>query len=301
MDIPINTINTFMALGDSITAGFSILGKIEENRGSSFPIGGDSNAITLPNLFKKYTNSSNISGSSFGNHFFELVNWNRYPQDNLNAAQSGATIQDIMDQIYYLINNTNDTGSNWKHINLFIGANNLCRCCKGNPEDSPQNFGKILTHIIDTIFTSFKNIILSVLSIPNFTNLKNLESNSLNCKFLHTFITECQCIFKGTPNDINFVSKYTVEYNKIIREIYFNKKKEYPTLLLHPFNEQTIVPSENYVSSFDCFHPSLIAHENFAIATWNSLFLPFEKKVLKWDFNTTIYVPSSVDQYINLN
>ena len=96
------------------------------------------------------------------------------------------------------------------------------------------------------------------------------------------------------------VSNYTYEYNKVIREVYLIKKPTYPTLLLHPFNEKTIIPSEEYLSKLDCFNPSLISHENFAIASWNSLFLPFEKKMTKWDFNSFIYEPSSPEEEINL-
>lgn len=295
--IPINSINTFMALGDSISAGLAILGKLEENRGLSFPIGQDPNALTLPNLFKKYTGNT-LYGGSTGNHFIEYVNWSYYEEDGLNAAQSGAIIQDITFQIDYLTNKTIPLDKKWSHINLFIGANNLCKSCKNNTQDSAESFQMELINIIDKIFSSFQNVIVSMLSLPNFTNLKKLE-DSFGCKILHLFVTECFCIFHGTDKDIEYVSNLTREYNKVIRDVYFSKKPTYPTLLLHPFNEETDVPSEEYVSTFDCFHPSLIAHENFAIATWNSLFLPFPKKFTKWNFDSSIYVPS-LDDYIRL-
>lgn len=302
LSIPITDINVFMALGDSITAGFGIVGNLEENRGLSFSIGGDEYALTLPNLFKKYTNSNKIiQGFSTGNHSFESVGSVRYEQDNLNAAQSGAVVQDLFSQIDYLGNKTQTIYTEWSHLTLFIGANNLCRICEKNLDDTPENYGKILGDVIDRIYSSFKNIIVSMLSIPNFTNLKELEKNSVNCELLHIFVTECKCIFTGSDEDVQQVSEATKNYNSIIKDVYFSKKPAYPTLLLHPFNEETIVPSEEYVSTLDCFHPSLISHENFAIATWNSLFLPFSKKLTKWDFNTGIYVPSSPKEEIVLS
>jgi hypothetical protein len=71
-------------------------------------------------------------------------------------------------------------------------------------------------------------------------------------------------------------------------------------VILHPFNEDLIIPSEHYLSSLDCFHPSTLAHKNFAIATWNSLFVPFANKTNSWDFKTPVYCPTEND-YIRLD
>merc|ERR1712063_41252 len=50
-DLRPNDIKVMMAVGDSITTGFGILGALNETRGRSFSMGGDAGAITLPNFF----------------------------------------------------------------------------------------------------------------------------------------------------------------------------------------------------------------------------------------------------------
>jgi hypothetical protein len=60
-------VDVVLALGDSITAGFGMEGKIgglHEYRGKSWSIGGDANATTLPNFVKQY--NPNVTGYSIG-------------------------------------------------------------------------------------------------------------------------------------------------------------------------------------------------------------------------------------------
>jgi hypothetical protein len=98
------------------------------------------------------------------------------------------------------------------------------------------------------------------------------------------------------------------KFNQILRNIYAKWRERLLAsqeissfaVILHPFNEYMTIPSENYLSSLDCFHPSSLAHKNFAIATWNSLFVPFANKTNSWDFKTPVYCPTA-DDYIRLD
>jgi len=103
-------ISVVMALGDSITAAFGLKGAyggLEEYRGQSWSIGGDSDAVTLANFFKYY--NSSVQGASLSNHIVEVCmgpfcpGHQYWPDlDVLNAAQSGAWIQNLPYQIKYL-------------------------------------------------------------------------------------------------------------------------------------------------------------------------------------------------------
>jgi hypothetical protein len=71
-------IKVVMAMGDSMTAGFAIMGRstialLDEWRGLSGFVGGDPGAITLPNFFQHY--SPNVIGASVGAHFLEWAGW----------------------------------------------------------------------------------------------------------------------------------------------------------------------------------------------------------------------------------
>jgi len=53
-DLRPNNIKVVMALGDSITAAYGVMGNpggLNEFRGKSWSIGGDDNATTIPNFF----------------------------------------------------------------------------------------------------------------------------------------------------------------------------------------------------------------------------------------------------------
>jgi phospholipase B1, membrane-associated len=79
-DLRVDDIKVIMAIGDSVTAGFGAKGhdtnipvdihKLYENRGVSFPIGGDPGAVTIANFIKYY--SPELIGSSIGDHLIEL-------------------------------------------------------------------------------------------------------------------------------------------------------------------------------------------------------------------------------------
>jgi len=54
------------------------------------------------------------------------------------------------------------------------------------------------------------------------------------------------------------------------------------------------VPIE-FVSPFDCFHPSLLGHQSLAVALWNDLFRPFSQKHTHFHYPLHIYCPSDED------
>lgn len=81
-DLRIDDISMMAALGDSIMAGFGMMGvdysgtgllnlsTIYEYRGSSYGIGGDTGAITLTNFAKRY--NANIKGASVLSHLASI-------------------------------------------------------------------------------------------------------------------------------------------------------------------------------------------------------------------------------------
>src|SRR3989344_5625692 len=43
-----------------------------------------------------------------------------------------------------------------------------------------------------------------------------------------------------------------------------------------------IIPDTSYLSTLDCFHPSLLAHQKFAISIWNR-FSPYTSHLLQFE------------------
>jgi phospholipase B1, membrane-associated len=315
-----------MAMGDSITAAFSANNKIEEYRGASFSIGGDDHyegaipklsppgepIYSIPNLLKIY--NPKLRGFSVGIHGLERPEDARQETDYLNAAQSTARVQHMIAQVDYLYGKLTSgeygdadyvLNNVWKHLTLFIGANNICGACgKSDQSNYPETYEKEMNLVLEELHNRIPRLVVSLISIPHFSRLRKLEPTVGWCRSLHIFYGECSCVLQGSDQDRKVVDQSTDQFNQILRNLYgkwrnkvlqSHEKSPSFAVLLHPFNEDITIPNEKYLSTLDCFHPSAIAHENFAIALWNSLFIPFANKTNTWDFQTPIYCPKESD------
>lgn len=315
-------IDLVLALGDSISAGFGMDDNLNEHRGVSFSAGGETQyadqdksiVFSLPNLFKIY--NPNVEGFSIGTHGFEHTGW---PHDNdtdrLNGAQSSAHVENLSIQITYVIEQLSSgtygdpeeaLKKKWKYLTLFIGANNLCQACHDAESNTPDFFEKQIQSALETLYEKLPRTFVSLVAIPQFSKLRTLEPNVGWCKFLHAIYSECQCVFaKATDSDRVMVDQYTERYNTKLRGIYSYWQQKLSLdgnfgVAYHPFNEFTTIPDESYLSKVDCFHPSRLAHKNFAMATWNSLFLKFEDKPDAWQFNETLYCPTEFSRMLTI-
>lgn len=141
--------------GDNAQKPMSVLPGIKEYRGLSYPIGGDPGAITIPNILSHY--SPNLTGMSKGHHPLSACvgGWCvwRY-DDGLNGAVSGSTSGNLLSQVRggftversemrgrlanresgltvdYVLPNLEMMDipeTDWKYINVGIGANDIVR------------------------------------------------------------------------------------------------------------------------------------------------------------------------------
>jgi phospholipase B1 len=293
-----------MAMGCSFTGGFLADNQLHEYRGAAFSCGGDQiyqhdnkDIPSIPNFFKRY--NPNLKGFSTGMHFVEINGlWHYNSNDHLNAAQSFAFIEDLKGQTDYLVKNLNSgeygnasevLNSKWKHLTVYIGVNNVCNSCSGDLRHSPENFESQLNSALEYIHGKIPKVLVSLISLPKFSILDSMQSGA--CKLLHGVLSECPCVFRaGSEEDKSFADKTSNAYNNVMRRIYnqwnarANETSDF-AVIYHPFNELIVFPNSSYLSTVDCFHPSLLLHREYAIATWNSLFLPMEKRSLQVNFD----------------
>ena len=128
-------------MGDSITAGFGMLGddifeEIFEYRGHSFPVGGAEDALTMPNLLRVVIGGAHkIIGPPTRRslpldiaHLREHVIVPYHPAvDQLNAAQTLARARRLPQQLEYLLDQMKknpeiDMQKDWKVITIYIGV-----------------------------------------------------------------------------------------------------------------------------------------------------------------------------------
>jgi len=314
-DLHPNDIKVVMALGDSVTAGFGIMGKsglLNEYRGQSWSIGGDHNATTLANFLQFY--SPKLQGSSLGHHLLEPCFGILCPpleyrpsQDVLNAAQSGAMVDDLAGhELDYMIkqlkaNRNINFAEDWKHLTLFIGANDLCASCTFEKSFlSPAEYYKNLFAVLERVRTSIPRVFVSIVDIFNISQIYDLSLKTPRCVNIHRlFFIECDCIFRSNGAKSRLlVDEYAVAYNQKSREAaaYYQSQNYLDfAVVIQPFTRDLAMKDQpsDMLSTFDCFHPSLIAHQALATGLWNSLLTPAAMKKTNMNITDTPLCPTA--------
>eukprot|EP01121_Diplochlamys_sp_Union-15-3_P015351 TRINITY_DN5058_c0_g1_i1.p1 TRINITY_DN5058_c0_g1~~TRINITY_DN5058_c0_g1_i1.p1 ORF type:complete len:300 (-),score=32.57 TRINITY_DN5058_c0_g1_i1:15-914(-) len=292
-------------MGDSITAGFGLNGAegfLDEFRGQSFPIGGDVGAPTVFNFIKHF--NPNVFGSSVGSHLVELPGEAYYPSDGLNAAQSNADSTNYDYQIQHILDVISGSSVNiseWKLFNILMGANDACPICEDNPLPSVQkaaaDYKTRLGNAIQLIYSKIPKVIVNILPMFNVSGVYELTRNSTYCFIFHDVIpVECPCAFSSDINQRTFMDDVLTAYREKVVELSNEwRAKNLPdfSVIYQPFTTNLKIPSLAYLSTLDCFHPSKLAHQSLAIATWNSLITPFAKKKTTWDPSETLQCPTA--------
>jgi len=313
-DLHPNDIKVVMTLGDSISAGFGIQGwqgKLNEYRGLSFNIGGDQNAITIANFLKSY--NTQIQGASHGSHIVELCYGPLCPPfqyhpaiDVLDAAQSGAMVADLVTHEWdYLLKqltaNTNISMANdWKLLTILIGANDLCASCTylGGYLD-PDEFEAHLSKVLEEVRTNIPRVFVQIVEMFNLSQVYDLSLKSPNCATIHRdLFIECDCIFSPGANATRqTVDEYAQAFNARSRALaaYYQALKDPDfTVVSQPFGRNTMLKElpPSMLSTLDCFHPSLMAHEAMAIALWNNMLTPAAMKKTSLNLTDTPLCPT---------
>jgi len=314
-DLRPNNINVIMTLGDSISAGFGIMGRsglLNEYRGRSFSIGGDTNATTVAN-FIAYFNPPLI-GSSLGAHPVEICYGPLCPPfqyrreyDVFDAAQSGAMVTDLVShELDYLLremkaNPKIDMKGDWKLLNLLIGANDLCASCTYVEKKrlTADAFETHLRSVIEKVRMSIPRTLVNLIQFFNISQIYNLSLTSNVCKTIHrTLFIECDCLFAPNGDKVRQeMDELSQMYNtrlKNISDSYYQKYTDFG-VAVQRFGSNTKLSDMPIavLSDLDCFHPSLMTHEAMAVATWNNLLTPYANKKTQLDLNDKPMCPTN--------
>jgi phospholipase B1, membrane-associated len=289
--VDLSQYDVIISLGDSITAGFGELGLeygLTETRGLSAFAGGDDLAITLPNIINQ--NGGKLTGMSIGKHLVEICYGELCPSfsqhresDDNNMAYSGSLASNLMKQVEEL--KFKQINTNKKILGtLFIGANDVCLKCR-NANQNETDFGNYIREVIQQLDQMYPNLTLVVYKLFRVSEIAELSSKLFSCKALHvvTFI-ECDCAFQWFDHADEHrqdMDVLTSEYNNQISEI------KIPNLVVDSLFENVDITKFpiTAISTIDCFHPSLQAHERLAINMYNSLLWKIQEKEGNYIFN----------------
>ncbi|KAJ1365000.1 hypothetical protein KIN20_025204 [Parelaphostrongylus tenuis] len=203
-------ISVIGAIGDSLTAGHAAGAKSVEDlhldyRELSFATGHRGNLsgqATLANIFSYF--SPRLIGYSKGTSESKA---------GLNLAKSGALSSDLLRQAKELVSKIAsdpkvDLNKDWKFINVFIGANDLCRICLNQTKPSAKQYGenmrKAIRYLRDNLPRSYVNIQPPL----NIDVLQEAENENPFCVDAHRL--NCPCHFQ-LPSDENDKIKRSFE------------------------------------------------------------------------------------------
>lgn len=266
------------AFGDSFTAGFAIHGLPIENREEVYVTGGKAGAVTVGNFFKHY-------GDKIALH---------------NVAVSGDVVQGMDKQAKRLItavkgDKSVDFENDWKMVTILIGGNNQCAACYGAAANQPPQYKDDLTSALDILKEGLPRTVVSLVSMVNLSSLATAPGVDDHCKVPHVIgKVECSCPFGGA-NSSAIVQEVTKQDNAELYKMAQAYKTKDFSVVVQPGMDMMSVPDWTYLSRWDCFHPSLVTHQQVALALWTNFFQPVGKKTTKFQLPVKVYCPTDDD------
>ncbi|KAI9025840.1 hypothetical protein CLU79DRAFT_789620 [Phycomyces nitens] len=325
-DVRIDDIKVISSLGDSIIAGFGLMGRgngtttidtVIEYRGQSYPIGGDDGAETLATYTRRY--QPNLKGASVGDHLVERCNLEYCPAleyepllDNLNGARSGAVAKNLITELDYVIPRMKDYPgidfeNDWKLITIQIGSNDQCGSCTSFANESTvEAYTLYVEAAIERIQNDIPKTIVNLIGNLNVSALLPLaEAHAEYCPSNDTSVNyftpkaECPCL--SSQEQMDTMDYLADNYNKALINIahkYRGREGQDFAVVYQPYDINFISYPVTVLSSIDCFHPSLSLHKYFSKLFWNSLFLPSDRKPQHFDYDPSLslYCPKKTDR-----
>ncbi|KAI9362779.1 hypothetical protein BD770DRAFT_315966 [Pilaira anomala] len=299
-DLRPDDIKLVIGLGDSVMAGFAAKGiqdetfftikNLYENRGISFAMGGDPDAMTMPNILNYY--SHDLYGASKGDHIISICFGNqicpkgqyRPKIDVLNAAQSGARSLNLFHQLDYIEDELEElyesglaSPTDWKLLTFFIGSNDICHSCT-EITSLPPAFSVNALAAVERIRTSMSNVLVQIVGMMRVQDIVIQSSNYVAyCQPIKgsSFIGhdhECECSHSDTNRTI--MSDVFPHYNTAlegIAEHYKSISDETQStfaVVYQPLLVDIMSFPIEAISNIDCFHPSALAHAWLSKMYW---------------------------------
>ena len=173
---------------------------MHEHRGLSFSIGGDENAVTLPNFVKQVKSTGTpLVGAAVGTlsrPTYKATCQGRQIDSvcRLSAAVDGSDLQDLIDlQVDYL-NRTLKTASwaanvsveeDWKLLTIFSGLDDAVfynATDAAKQPTSPEVFATNLDRLLQLVYSALPRTFVNLVLLPESFS-PNVTTSRLSCKF----------------------------------------------------------------------------------------------------------------------
>ncbi|CAI4223707.1 unnamed protein product [Auanema sp. JU1783] len=279
-------------------------------RGLAFQIGGDKSLdehITLPNILRKF--NPKVFGYSNG-----IGSANVWEISRLNQGIPGAESGDLPSQARTLVSlmkqhSEVNLHQDWKLVNIFIGANDVCGWCNtnGTGMHSKETFKQNLVNTLNILRDGLPRTIVSLTGMFDMTMLRKIDKGLEFCDELHVF--ECSCEKnKNFPDSLmRSACQGFMSVEQDIQESGMFDTTDDFTFVVQPFLNLIHEPPRKPDGTIDltwfapdCFHFSQLGHANVAKHLWNSIIMPVGFKppsVNLSDSTIPLYCPSKMCPY----
>lgn len=288
-------IDVVAAFGDSISAGNGLgadtpLQVAIENRGESWDIGGDDSleegVITLPNIMRKF--NPDVKGYSI------CASQLTYTSDAwFNVAEPGGKCNDMPPQAELLVKRMRDDKrinmtDDWKMITMFVGGNDLCASCHSDSNYTYERYYAEFEEALVILSSNLTRTVVNLVSMFDILPVQNF-STGLLCDLLQWGFCDCARNFTVQPTLRDLQIAYFDAHAKLANDTRF-KRDDFT--VLHQTHLRDMVPPMDENGDFyqdflskDCFHPSRIAHQSFAVFLWNTMLIEVGKKPFSYPWN----------------
>lgn len=215
----------------------------------------------------------------------------------------------------------------WKLVTVFIGMNDICDgpCDSVFAADGQVGSSSLyeaqLRKAIEELRLALPRTLVYLVQLFDISDLEEWTSNYGRCSnasWMRNYLCPCT----KSPLGRQMMSARFKAYNNILEqvaadyvtftEVEFSgseaatKKPVYKQIPI--YSDFAVILSKTlskmdlmndvpiqFVTEFDCFHPSILGHQSLAVALWNDLFVPSYKKPSKFSYPLNIFCPAQND------
>ncbi|KAI8876826.1 hypothetical protein K501DRAFT_199541 [Backusella circina FSU 941] len=324
-DLRIDDIGIVAGLGDSIMAGFAMMGVdynatgalnlslISEYRGNSYAMGVDTGAVTLPNFVKHY--NSKVQGGSILSHIVSYCQGTTcgFPEtlyrplrDILNGAQSGGLAMNLDYELDYLIPrmklliSDSDFQNVWKMVTIQIGSNDQCASCGADYASNvtANAYSGYVEAAIERIKENMPKTVVNLLGTFKVSGVFPLSAGQSYCVPNGILENKKECECSSSAENLASMDALSDAYNVKLQAIADKYKGVAGGTFAVMYSPAPIQISSfpiDALSNVDCFHPSLKGHQWIAKSFWNQMFLNASSKPSTMTFSPDLEVNCPVD------
>ena len=286
------------ALGDSVTTAWVARARLREDRGFSWSAGGERDALTLPNLLRRF--SPHLEGAARGPGEVGSA------AAGLNVAANGARQAELPAQAEHLISLIRhhphiDAERDWKVVTVMIGGNDICQSCSAGNSPSLTEADHVLAlrETLDLLHDQLPRTFVNLVPVVDLAGLRLLQEeracrrlswllHSVGPRLTGRRVSGCPCLAgpgRAAPELVQqLVRRYQRAELALVASGRYDTSDQF-TVVVQPFSLGARLPREPGTGDIDtrfvavdCFHPSLWGQEMLAAMLWNNMVSPVDAK-----------------------